>query len=106
MPAFCQISKDDVVACVRHMKEHNMPQDVYQVGDGLYHRAHKDRGKAAGTAQKRDFSHVIDMDTETLHTMSCKKVGENIVKASIVSKHEVDTGLTLCACVKRAMKKK
>jgi DNA-binding transcriptional regulator GbsR (MarR family) len=105
MPAFCQISKDDVVACVRHMNEHHMAQDVYQVGNGLYHRADKDNSKAFDTAKKREFSHLIDMDTETLHTMSCKKVGERTVKASVVPKHEKDTGLKLCACVKRAMKK-
>ena len=105
MPAICQIGKKDVAKCVQHMNEHNMMENIFQTGNTTYHQIEQNRTTASEKAKVREYNRIVDMDTETLHTLKCKKVGERTVNASIVANHDADTGLNLCACVKRAMKK-
>ena len=100
MDAMCQISKGDVRACVEHMKQNNVTGNIFQVGNAKYHTLDKNRGQVNATVQKRDFTHVIGMDNCTLHTLKCGRVKGATIKASIVPNHEIDTGLTLCRCVK------
>jgi hypothetical protein len=103
MDAICQVSKKDVLACVKDMNTKGITGTIFQVGDRKYHGLDRNRDEVNAEAQKLNIDRVIGMDDLTLHTKKCGRAKGKTIKASIIEGHESDTGLTLCRCIKRVI---
>lgn len=98
MYAMCHTKSNDVLACIKEMKNRNVKCPILQVGQTLYKKADKDRGLALQIAGNKKRRYVINMTTKTLHKEDCD-VLKNANKGCLIGAYLVrpkDTGLKTC----------
>jgi len=101
MVAVCNNTKNDVLNCVKAIGSGSC-EVIVQTTEKRYNSLNVNQSEVPGFAKRHKAGHVVDMDSKTLHTLKCKKVGKRSVKARIINNNA--TGLTLCGCIKNKKK--
>jgi len=98
MYAMCHTKSDDVLACIHEMRKRNIKYPIFQVGQKLYKRCEKDRGKASEIAGNKKRHYAINMTTRMIHRENCEIIKRSnpdcIIGAYLV--RPKDTGLKMC----------
>ena len=98
MYAMCHTKSNDVLACIKEMRNKGVKFPVFQVGQKLYKECDKDHSKAMEIAKNKKRHFVINMTTKTVHKKGCD-VLKRVKKECLIGAYLVrpkDTGLKMC----------
>jgi len=101
--AICHTKDKDVQKCVQAMVEagHDLP--IVQTNPVTYKKLESGEKSVPDFGEKHKAHHKVDTVTHILHTTKCKKTNNPTWDARIINPKA--TGLVLCTCVKKRIKK-